>query len=206
MILALLDVLRSAPKWKVQVRNEVHDHCLNMSLSFVNLWSSVLLLKHFKIICLVRKLCSFSIGIIVSSEIRMLIGFIFQGTDIEVSTDKISLLYKSSTLSMILPLIYDFGNREKFGSKGHLLKWGESNGVRKLIGETTLVGAVFCSSVALGFLALGRAGFVVNHTDVTPRYAGIVMGVSPYMKIKGLKVTSAETKVESPSNHLMKPT
>ncbi|KAL0291039.1 UNVERIFIED_CONTAM: putative anion transporter 5 [Sesamum angustifolium] len=33
-------------------------------------------------------------------------------------------------------------------------------------------------SVALGFLALGRAGFAVNHMDVAPRYAGIVMGVS----------------------------
>ncbi|KAF7825900.1 putative anion transporter 5 [Senna tora] len=42
----------------------------------------------------------------------------------------------------------------------------------------TCVGAVFCSSVALGFLALGRAGFAVNHMDVAPRYAGIVMGVS----------------------------
>ncbi|XP_042515164.1 probable anion transporter 6 [Macadamia integrifolia] len=39
-------------------------------------------------------------------------------------------------------------------------------------------GAVFCSSLALGFLALGRAGFAVNHMDIAPRYAGIVMGVS----------------------------
>ncbi|KAJ4977223.1 hypothetical protein NE237_002329 [Protea cynaroides] len=39
-------------------------------------------------------------------------------------------------------------------------------------------GAVFCSSVSLGFLALGRAGFAVNHMDIAPRYAGIVMGVS----------------------------
>ncbi|KAL4348605.1 hypothetical protein GQ457_17G004250 [Hibiscus cannabinus] len=39
-------------------------------------------------------------------------------------------------------------------------------------------GAVFCSSVALGFLALGRAGFAVNHMDIAPKYAGIVMGVS----------------------------
>lgn len=42
----------------------------------------------------------------------------------------------------------------------------------------TAGGAVFCSSVALGFLALGRAGFAVNHMDIAPRYAGIVMGVS----------------------------
>lgn len=39
-------------------------------------------------------------------------------------------------------------------------------------------GVVFCSSVALGFLALGRAGFAVNHMDIAPKYAGIVMGVS----------------------------
>ncbi|KAJ4980118.1 hypothetical protein NE237_010898 [Protea cynaroides] len=39
-------------------------------------------------------------------------------------------------------------------------------------------GAIFCSSLALGFLALGRAGFAVNHMDIAPRYAGIVMGVS----------------------------
>lgn len=39
-------------------------------------------------------------------------------------------------------------------------------------------GAVICSSVSLGFLALGRAGFAVNHLDIAPRYAGIVMGIS----------------------------
>jgi len=39
-------------------------------------------------------------------------------------------------------------------------------------------GALFCSSVALGACALARAGFAVNHMDIAPRYAGIVMGVS----------------------------
>ncbi|KAG2282910.1 hypothetical protein Bca4012_051579 [Brassica carinata] len=39
-------------------------------------------------------------------------------------------------------------------------------------------GVILCSSVALGFLALGRAGFAVNHMNIAPRYAGIVMGVS----------------------------
>ncbi|XP_047046169.1 probable anion transporter 7 isoform X2 [Lolium rigidum] len=39
-------------------------------------------------------------------------------------------------------------------------------------------GTVICSSVSLGFLALGRAGFAVNHMDVAPKFAGIVMGVS----------------------------
>nr|KAJ0210248.1 hypothetical protein LSAT_V11C400168730 [Lactuca sativa] len=42
----------------------------------------------------------------------------------------------------------------------------------------TVDGVVVCSSLALGFLALGRAGFAVNHMDIAPRYAGIVMGVS----------------------------
>lgn len=42
----------------------------------------------------------------------------------------------------------------------------------------TSAGTVFCSSVSLGFLALGRAGFAVNHMDVAPKYAGILMGVS----------------------------
>ena len=37
---------------------------------------------------------------------------------------------------------------------------------------------ILCSSVALDFLALGRAGFAMNHMDITPRYAGNVMGVS----------------------------
>ncbi|KAL6284340.1 hypothetical protein ACE6H2_015269 [Prunus campanulata] len=42
----------------------------------------------------------------------------------------------------------------------------------------TSLGAVICSSVVLGFLALGRAGFAVNHMDIAPKFAGIVMGVS----------------------------
>lgn len=42
----------------------------------------------------------------------------------------------------------------------------------------TSAGAVFCSSVALGFLALARSGFAVNHMDIAPRYAGILMGIS----------------------------
>ncbi|KAL7173778.1 hypothetical protein ACSBR2_033104 [Camellia fascicularis] len=39
-------------------------------------------------------------------------------------------------------------------------------------------GAVYCSSVAPGSLALARAGFAINHMDIALRYAGIVMGVS----------------------------
>jgi len=43
---------------------------------------------------------------------------------------------------------------------------------------STPSGTVMCSALSLGFLALGRAGFAVNHMDVAPKFAGIVMGVS----------------------------
>uniref|UniRef100_A0A0A9BRS6 Major facilitator superfamily (MFS) profile domain-containing protein n=1 Tax=Arundo donax TaxID=35708 RepID=A0A0A9BRS6_ARUDO len=43
---------------------------------------------------------------------------------------------------------------------------------------STPSGTVVCSAISLGFLALGRAGFAVNHMDVAPKFAGIVMGVS----------------------------
>ncbi|CAM6098394.1 unnamed protein product [Calypogeia fissa] len=39
-------------------------------------------------------------------------------------------------------------------------------------------GAVLCSSVVLGACSFARAGFAVNHMDIAPKYAGIVMGVS----------------------------
>ncbi|KAJ7529871.1 hypothetical protein O6H91_15G069700 [Diphasiastrum complanatum] len=42
----------------------------------------------------------------------------------------------------------------------------------------TVEGAVICSSLSLGACAFARAGFAVNHMDIAPRYAGIVMGVS----------------------------
>ncbi|MCO5562332.1 hypothetical protein L7F22_015958 [Adiantum nelumboides] len=40
------------------------------------------------------------------------------------------------------------------------------------------IGAILLSSICLGLCALARAGFAVNHMDIAPRYAGIVMGVS----------------------------
>ncbi|CAI5470664.1 unnamed protein product [Closterium sp. Yama58-4] len=39
-------------------------------------------------------------------------------------------------------------------------------------------GAVLCSSLTLGACAIARAGFAVNHMDIAPRFAGVVMGVS----------------------------
>lgn len=38
--------------------------------------------------------------------------------------------------------------------------------------------AIFLTSVCLGLCALSRAGFAVNHMDIAPRHAGILMGIS----------------------------
>ena len=43
---------------------------------------------------------------------------------------------------------------------------------------TSVNGALLGSSVSLGACALARAGFAVNHMDVAPRFAGVVMGLS----------------------------
>jgi ACS family sodium-dependent inorganic phosphate cotransporter len=38
--------------------------------------------------------------------------------------------------------------------------------------------AAFISSVALGSLAIARGGYAVNHMDIAPRLAGVLMGMS----------------------------
>mmetsp|Transcript_2653 Transcript_2653/g.9625 ORF Transcript_2653/g.9625 Transcript_2653/m.9625 type:complete len:446 (+) Transcript_2653:245-1582(+) len=38
--------------------------------------------------------------------------------------------------------------------------------------------AAVCSSIALGFAALARGGFSINHMDIAPRHAGVLMGIS----------------------------
>lgn len=38
--------------------------------------------------------------------------------------------------------------------------------------------AAACSSIALGFAALARGGFSINHMDIAPRHAGVLMGIS----------------------------
>ena len=41
------------------------------------------------------------------------------------------------------------------------------------------VGAgVAITSVALGFLGCARGGFSVNHMDIAPKFAGVLMGIS----------------------------
>lgn len=75
----------------------------------------------------------------------------------------------------------------------------------------TSTGTVLCSSISLGFLALGRAGFAVNHLDIAPGYAGIVMGVSntagTLAGIIGVGVTGRILEIAKVSNdgHLSSP-
>lgn len=47
-----------------------------------------------------------------------------------------------------------------------------------MTGVRSSTGAILLSSICLGLCALARAGFAVNHMDIAPRYAGIVMGIS----------------------------
>lgn len=51
-------------------------------------------------------------------------------------------------------------------------------GLVLMSGIESAAAAVLCSSVVLGACSFARAGFAVNHMDIAPRYAGIVMGVS----------------------------
>jgi ACS family sodium-dependent inorganic phosphate cotransporter len=43
---------------------------------------------------------------------------------------------------------------------------------------TSVGSAAFVSSVALGGLATARGGYAVNHMDIAPRLAGVLMGMS----------------------------
>ena len=47
-----------------------------------------------------------------------------------------------------------------------------------LPGARTLEGTVGLACCAMGALALARGGYSVNHMDIAPRHAGVLMGVS----------------------------
>jgi ACS family sodium-dependent inorganic phosphate cotransporter len=47
-----------------------------------------------------------------------------------------------------------------------------------LPGTTSLNGTVAVACCAMGALALARGGYSVNHMDIAPRHAGVLMGVS----------------------------
>jgi hypothetical protein len=43
---------------------------------------------------------------------------------------------------------------------------------------TGVTSGVLATSCTLGFAGLARGGFSVNHMDIAPKYAGVVMGIS----------------------------
>ena len=47
-----------------------------------------------------------------------------------------------------------------------------------LPGASTLNGTVALACCAMGSLALARGGYSVNHMDIAPRHAGVLMGLS----------------------------
>ena len=46
------------------------------------------------------------------------------------------------------------------------------------MGCSQVVAAVTLVTIAIGFLGLNSAGFLVNHLDVSPAYAGILQGIT----------------------------
>ncbi|XP_024534733.1 probable anion transporter 5 [Selaginella moellendorffii] len=88
-------------------------------------------------------------------------------------------------MSNVGGLVADYFVTRKIMNVAHTRKW--INGVGFVVAAaglgimpkiSSVQSAIVCSSVILGSLALGRAGFAVNHMDIAPRYAGIVMGIS----------------------------
>lgn len=43
---------------------------------------------------------------------------------------------------------------------------------------TGMLSGVFATTLTMGTLGFSRGGFSVNHMDIAPRYAGMVMGIS----------------------------
>ncbi|KAF5931043.1 hypothetical protein HYC85_031916 [Camellia sinensis] len=96
-------------------------------------------------------------------------------------------MYLGAALGMlVLPILVEFwGAQSVFhveSALGTMWCWNNlmlaSIALMVLPHFRTSDGAVYCSSVALGSLALARVGFAINHMDIAPRYAGIVIGVS----------------------------
>lgn len=56
-----------------------------------------------------------------------------------------------------------------WGAAASLMLMPLANGVRTGVAVTSLT---------LGFCGIARGGFSVNHMDIAPKYAGVVMGIS----------------------------
>jgi ACS family sodium-dependent inorganic phosphate cotransporter len=42
----------------------------------------------------------------------------------------------------------------------------------------SVLGGIAVTSLTLGTLGTSRGGFSVNHMDIAPKYAGVIMGIS----------------------------
>ncbi|GMH45831.1 hypothetical protein BSKO_13794 [Bryopsis sp. KO-2023] len=56
--------------------------------------------------------------------------------------------------------------------------WGAAVSLMLMPLATNVTTGVLCTSLAMGFLGLSRGGFSVNHMDIAPKFAGVVMGIS----------------------------
>ncbi|KAK9804281.1 hypothetical protein WJX72_004509 [[Myrmecia] bisecta] len=56
--------------------------------------------------------------------------------------------------------------------------WGAACALMFMPAASSVSSGVRATSCALGMAALARGGFSVNHMDIAPKYAGVVMGIS----------------------------
>lgn len=56
--------------------------------------------------------------------------------------------------------------------------WGAAAGLMLMPLAGSVPVGVAITSLSLGFCGFARGGFSVNHMDIAPKYAGVVMGVS----------------------------
>lgn len=56
--------------------------------------------------------------------------------------------------------------------------WGAAVALLLMVSAKGVPMGVAATTLALGFCGLSRGGFSVNHMDIAPKYAGVVMGIS----------------------------
>mmetsp|Transcript_13965 Transcript_13965/g.24485 ORF Transcript_13965/g.24485 Transcript_13965/m.24485 type:complete len:437 (+) Transcript_13965:60-1370(+) len=77
---------------------------------------------------------------------------------------------------LILTLKYSVGSgRKTINTLGFL---ASAVALMVMPGAKGVVGGVMATTFTLGALGLSRGGFSVNHMDIAPKYAGMVMGIS----------------------------
>lgn len=56
--------------------------------------------------------------------------------------------------------------------------WGTSLALMAMPAARSLHGGTFAMTATLGMAAFSRGGFSVNHMDIAPAHAGVLMGLS----------------------------